>query len=496
MDSQINKERLASFTNAYKSMISTNENAYKDVGPFSSRKSTSGVKDYSLDEIKRIINSTSTTEKITLSRNYFQADGIYRRILIHYATLLKYVGILIPSPAYNRSLSEDFVRKKYGAAMDFVDGIDIPSLSVHFALGALRDGCYYGVIQEVGKRSISILDLPVQYCATRFKNKQNEDIIEFDVRYFDSIHDVKVREGALSVYPKVISSWYRRYKNRKNKTVRSPWVYIPTEISICLPFLDGIPNFLNIIPDTVEYDLAVEEDREKDAEEIRKIIVQKIPHINDGELLFQPNEAKVMHEGAVKMMKGNKNISVLTTYGDVDAIVSKTSRDNNVNMITKALENVYNETGVSKQLFGSDSNLALETSINNDLAMMMIFANKISTLFTNIVNSKYSNVNIRFSYKILPISYYNTSKFIDTTFKMANSGYSFILPMIGLGFSQKQLMDIKKLENDLMGLKDLLIPLSTAYTESGNVGRPQKDDSEKSDKTIANEESLDKGGSE
>ena len=79
---------------------------------------------------------------------------------------------------------------------------------------------------------------------------------------------------------------------------------------------------------------------------------------------------------------------------------------------------------------------------------------------------------------------------------MANSGYSFILPMIGLGFSQKQLMDIKKLENDLMGLKDLLIPLSTAYTESGNVGRPQKDDSEKSDKTIANEESLDKGGSE
>ena len=63
MDSQINKERLASFTNAYKSMISTNENAYKDVGPFSIRKSTSGVKDYSLDEIKRIINSTSTTEK-------------------------------------------------------------------------------------------------------------------------------------------------------------------------------------------------------------------------------------------------------------------------------------------------------------------------------------------------------------------------------------------------------------------------------------------------
>jgi len=31
-----------------------------------------------------------------------------------------------------------------------------------------------------------------------------------------------------------------------------------------------------------------------------------------------------MHDGAVGMMKGNKNISVLTTYADVEAVISKT----------------------------------------------------------------------------------------------------------------------------------------------------------------------------
>ena len=486
------KDNLTSFTNAYKEMIATNENSYKDSGFFGDRQSIRQARKYTIEEIYKIIDSGSIQEKISLSRNYFQIDGIYRRILIYYATLLKYVGILIPSPAFNRTLSEDFVQKKYGLAMDFVDGIDIPTLSTHFALSALRDGCYYGVIQDIGKREISILDLPAKYCATRFKNKQNEDIIEFNVRYFDSIFDLEARRGALAVYPKVISNWYRRYKSGK---VKSPWVYIPTEISICLPFLDGIPNFLNMIPDTVEYDLAVEQDREKDAEEIRKIIVQQIPHLSDGELLFQPNEAKVMHDGAVKMMKGNPNISVMTTYGNVEAIVSKTSRDNNTNIITKALENVYNETGVSKQLFSSDSNLALETSINNDMAMMMVFADKISTLITNIINKKHSNINIRFTYKILPITYYNTTKYIETTFKLATSGYSFILPMLGLGFSQKQLSDIKALENDLLDLKEQLIPLSTAYTQSETPGRPSKDNEDKSDKTIANEESLDKGGS-
>ena len=49
--------------------------------------------------------------------------------------------------------------------------------------------------------------------------------------------------------------------------------------------------FLNVIPATIQYDDAVETERERDLEEIRKIIVQKIPHLTDGGLLFEPEEA-------------------------------------------------------------------------------------------------------------------------------------------------------------------------------------------------------------
>jgi len=44
-----------------------------------------------------------------------------------------------------------------------------------------------------------------------------------------------------------------------------------------------------------------------------------------------------MHEGAVGMMKGNKNVSVLTTYADVDAIVSNTSSEAATNSLEKSL---------------------------------------------------------------------------------------------------------------------------------------------------------------
>ena len=52
------------------------------------------------------------------------------------------------------------------------------------------------------------------------------------------------------------------------------------------------------------------------------------------------------------------------------------------------------------------------------------------------------------------------------------------------------------LENEVLNLKEKLIPLSTSYTESGkSPGRPELPAEQKSEKTIANEKSLDGGGS-
>jgi hypothetical protein len=95
--------------------------------------------------------------------------------------------------------------------------------------------------------------------------------------------------------------------------------------------------FLNVIPATIQYDEALDNERERELEEIRKIIVQKIPHLTDGGLLFEPEEAVEIHKGTVGMMKNNKNVSVLTTYADVDAIVSKTTSDNVNNTLEKMM---------------------------------------------------------------------------------------------------------------------------------------------------------------
>lgn len=500
---------LDSFSKAQKAMIATNDRTYGTRASYWDRRAQS--RDYSEQEIHEIINSGSFTAQQLLSRNYFNKEGYYKQIITHYATLLTYAGLLIPNPSAGKKLSTSHIQKKYYAALDYVERMQLPVFLTNCAIRALVDGCYYGIVTELDKNHFTTIDLPADYCRTRFKDYAGNDVIEFNLGYFNSIVDEEARKGALAAYPKVISKAYKEW----NKRIRtSEWFIIPSEIAICFPLFDGRPPFLSIIPATLKYDEAVDTERERDKEEIRKIIVQKIPHLNDGRLLFEPDEAEEIHYGTVGMLKGNENISVLTTYGDVDAIVSKTSADNVEGTLTKMENNIYSQGATSSQIFNAEGSVGLEAGIRSNIAFMMIFANKAAYYITNVLNRKFGNSNVTFKYTILPISIHNYDKFADASFKLVGSGYSFLMPALAMGLSQRDLGNLKDLENDVLKLGEKLIPPSTSYTQStdegdgnsadgadgkGNTGepvetdideggRPKKKEGEKQDSTITTEE--------
>lgn len=495
--STINKIKdLASFKKAQEEMVATSATSWnKD--DYNYRYSwNKQIKDYKPEDVVRIIKTGSDMERQALSRTYYYRDGFYRKIILYYATLLKYSGLLIPNSKESSNLSNSSLQKKYNNALSYIDKMNLTTILPDISRRVLVDGCYYGVIVKADKNDFAIMDLPFPFCRTRFKDLNGNEIIEFNVSYFMTLADDGSREAALRGYPKVISSYFKKWSKNKSS---SKWVFIPTEIGICFSLFDAYPLFLNVIPATIQYDEALDNERERELEEIRKIIVQQIPHLTDGGLLFEPEEALEMHKGAVGMMKGNKNVSVLTTYADVDSIVSKTTSDNLNNTLEKMMQNIYSEAGVSGQLFAATGNMSVETSIKNDMALMMVLANKFSTFITTILNRNFSNGSINFKYKIMPISYYNESNYITDSFKLAQSGYSFILPALAQGITQRDLLNIKEVENNIMDLHQVLIPLQSAYTQSSSSegpGRPSLPDDQKSEKTIANEKALDaQGGS-
>ena len=491
---------LASFKKSQSAMIATSDTAYSTSRYNLQR--VSRVKDYSEEEVKRIIESGSLIEQQTLSRNYFNKDGYYRQLVLYYATLLKYTGLLIPNPTAGKNLSTSHIQKRYFQAMDYVDKMSLQTLFVDWARKVLVDGCFYGVISQVDKLHFAVLTLPAAYCQTRFQDAAGNDLIEFDVSYFSTITDETSRKAALAAYPKFASQAFAKWEKGK---LRNKWVIIPSDVSICFPMLDGRPFFLNVIPSTIKYDQAVDTEQEREKEEIRKIIIQKIPHLTDGRLLFEPDEAEEMHRGAVGMVKNNNNTTVLTTYADVDAITSRASSENaGANSLECMKQNIYSQAGVSGEIFAATGGNTTETSIKYDTAIMLYLANKFARFITNIVNDNFANSNITFKYTILPVTHQNEAKYIDSSYKLASSGYSLIVPALAQGLSQKDLVNIKDLENDVLGLTDKLIPPKTSFTDGGDSGeeggRPTKSADEKRDQTIKNEESVEKsktqGGSE
>ena len=514
---RIHNFTLDSFKKSQSAMIATSDSAYG--GRFGNAQQAGRVRDYTEDEVKKIIESGSLLEQQRLSRNYFNKDGYYKQLILYYATLLKYTGRLIPNPTLGKSLSTSHIQKRYFQAMDYVDKMYLETLFVEWAQKVLIDGCYYGVISKVDKTHFAVLALPAAYCQTRFKDVAGNDLVEFDVSYFDSIFNEQDRKAALAAYPKFVASAYDRWhKNKKNAT---RWIIIPSDVGICFPMLDGRPFFLSVIPSTIKYDEAVETEQEREKEEIRKILVQQIPHLNDGRLLFEPEEAEEMHRGAVGMVRNNENTTVLTTYANVTTVDSKTSSENGAkNALESMKQNIYSQAGVSGEIFAATGGNTTETSTKYDTAIMMYLANKFARFVTNVINDNFANSNISFKYTILPVTHQNEAKYIDTSFKLSSSGYSLLVPALAQGFSQKDLVNLKDLENDVLKLGEKLIPPANSFTGGANQeeeeeetkpnpmtgeggdqgGRPNKSEEEKKDQTIKNEESIEKsktqGGSE
>ena len=221
------------------------------------------------------------------------------------------------------------------------------------------------------------------------------------------------------------------------------------------------------------------------------------------------------------MLKGNKHISVLTTYANVSAISSNANTESVDNILSKYEQNIYAQAGVSGQIFASTGTGALDTSLTNSMSLMMYLANKFAFFITHLINLLFSNSNISFKYVILPVSYFNTEDYMEQVFKLVGYGYSFLLPSVALGITQKDLGNLKDLENNVLKLGDKLKPLQTAYTQSNkqsskdedkdedsqettesNVpnpvtdegGRPTKKTSEKSERTLQDDEANDKAG--
>lgn len=459
-------ERVDTFKKAFSGMVATSQAAYErsDSKFIRSKKNY-----YDKEQILRIVREGNPIERAALSEFFFATNGIYKRIILHYATFLTYSWLLVPYTK-NKNGKGDITERKtaqtYYNAAEFCSAFQIDRKCALFARDVLVKGAYYGLIHDDGE-NVVIQDLPFDYCRTRFKNAMDVDVIEFNLSFFDTIRDEKLRDEILNTYPRFILKAYKKYKRDGNEK----WIFIPAEQGIYFSYFEERPFFLDLIPLLDDLDDYKDIDKQRNLQALKRILVQEVPH--DGmDLVFEPDEAEQMHEGALEMMANNPDIDVLTTYAKA-SLLDMSSDDDSKTEIVDIQDLIYSSAGLSKELFFSTTEAGLNYSINNDLAMMMILGQRFAHFFTVLLNYKFENKKIKFKFVILPLSYYNNADYTSRARELASFGYTFLNPILSTGLDQTTLVPLKTLENDLLNLDEILKPLQSSYTQSGKkAGEP------------------------
>ena len=465
------------------------------------------------EEIEELLTKGDERELRKLSRNYWNISGLYRRLILYFSNMLTYDVLTVPKIAAGKTVEKDKVLKLLTNASYFIDDLNIEKEFSRIMSTILIDGVYYGLFKECVNGKFIFQDLDPDYCRTRYKSMNDLPVLEFNLTYF--LH-LKGREATtnvdeLALYPKSIRNAYHKFFNdnttkgkdgknyikNKQEILNGYWMIIPDSLGVVFYYKDVKPLFASTIKAIEDLNEYKGLEKTFDKQELQKIFLQRIP-IDDktGELLFTVDEAAEIHKAVVKMLRNNPNVDVLTTFAEAEMLDLQEGSQANRDNLEKMERSVYNEAGVSKNLFASDGTTALDYSQKVDMSLALDIAKMFSTFLSYHANRKFSDKKVFLEVTILPITHYNREEIFDLYLKGAQYGYSKIMAGVASGIKQSNLLNLITLENDYLDLATQMVPLQSSHTTSGDEGvtsgksgAPTKKGMDKTDKTRQNEES-------
>ena len=368
-----------------------------------------------------------------ISNFFFKTSGIYSRLCRYMAYLYRYDWLVTPYINDDKIKTEK-VLDGFTKCLNRLDDFGVKKFLGDVALKVVRFGCYYGYKIEADNK-VYIQELPPNYCRSRF-TINDKHVVEFNMRYFDEqFIDAANRIKILNLFPKEFKKGYVLYKEGKLPPDflgdTSGWYVLDIDSAFKFNLNDeDYPPFISVIPAIIDLDEAQDLDRKKMQQQLLKIIIQKMPLDKNGDLVFDIDEARDLHNNAVRMLGKAIGIDVLTTFAEVDvADTNTTTNTAATDELEKVERAVYNEAGVSQMQFNTDGNIALEKSILNDEAAMYNLLVQFETFLNSLLNPfNKSPKKIVYRVQLLQTTIYNYKEMSKLFKDHTAMGYSKMLP--------------------------------------------------------------------
>lgn len=448
------------------------EDAIYELGDFKKANPRFGDKKVILDAIQR----SDYNLMRDISNFYYKTSGIYNRLCRYMAYMYRYDWYVTPY-INSDSAKDEKVLDGFNKTLMYLDNFGAKKFFGETALKVLRNGAYYGYITKNADRPI-IQELPPKYCRSRFTAATGQPLVEFNMRFFDDYFSTTAqKQKMLEVFPPEFKKGYALYKQNKLPPDfagdTSGWYLLDAESAIKFNINgEDFPAFISVIPSIIALDEAQGLDRKKMEQQLLKIIIQKMPMDKNGDLIFDVDEARELHNNAVRMLGRAIGIDVLTTFADVEvADMHSTSATNaDDKSMDRVKSAIYDQAGISQMQFNTDGNIALEKSILNDEASMYNLVQQFEQ-FLNILIKDFNKNPKKIYYKvqILGTTIYNYKDLSKLYKEQTQLGYSKMLPQIALGQSQSSILATAHFENDILDLVSTFIPPMQSSTMNADA---------------------------
>ena len=439
-----------------------NPNSAKDRNPTYAK--------YTKEEIVRYLESPANYEKQLrqMSIYMFNVSNYYRRLIEYLANMSTFSYVVVPySVDHSKPISKNLMKKQYYKVTDTLEKMNIPHEFSKALTIAFRDDVYYGYVWETDD-SFSLQNLDADYC----KICSIEDgcyNFAFDFSYFAS------NEDKLPNYPAEFSEMYELYKH---DMTNFRWQELDSTKSICLKVNEHsyipIPPFVSLFSALAD----IEDYRSiaKNASESNnyKAFAMKLPiNEDDGKLLIDFNDAKPFYDMLCNATP--PNIGVSMSPFDITALnFDRSGAISETNDVADAEASMWSEAGVNKVLFGGGEDPSASTlsmcTINDQ---MIIY--KMMRQIARWINRKLKSITTKYKFKInfLEVTHYNQTEMHNQYLKDGQYGLPVRTAIMATqGFSPADTENISYLENEILGLADNEIPLTSANVQSGDGGRP------------------------
>jgi hypothetical protein len=410
-----------------------------------------------------------TKELVEMSNSLYNASPHYRRVINYFAKLSTLDYIVEPYGILTEKINDKPFMSGFQKTVDLLEMMNLKHEMKKVQQVAWTRDTFYGYEHE-GKNSYFIQQLPNEWCAI----SSIEDGVynfSFNLAFFDR------NAPQLEMFPKDFKRLYNKYLNGSI----GAWAELDPMKTICIKVNEetdfDLPPLVGIFPSIFDIEDYKTLKKTKETLDNYKFIVQRIPLRENSErnndFLLDLSMVTNFHNKSADTIP--ETVGLLTVPFEVETIDFQSDKSER-NAVWEAEHDFYSSVGTSSLLFNGDNasqaNLAKSIMVDEQEAYAVVrqIERWVNRKIKYMIKGAY-----KFRCKFLDMTIFNKDEYINRLLKSAQFGIPVKMMLCSaLGLVPSQATAMAYLENTVLGLVDLFVPLQSAHTQSGKEQAEEK----------------------